>query len=244
MSDGNLSWLEIFEAHFRGRHKGFLVFDNEMVLRYMSDYACEVLETDQYQNGMVKLDDILPLPRSTPDLLLDPDNYFQMVHDIVIMTPAGRTKEVRVNFEQQPGNRGMVVWIEPKVRDITLTLKKVSAFDQIKPLKGLFDALKIGYLLLDTSSVVVEYNDLIKHLLRLSGEWRGKVIFNYPPLQERKFREFIHECFYNKQSVQRQKFKIKYSSSARAIEMHFTGIQVSDPRGEAIGALICAVQDK
>lgn len=244
LSHSNSNWLEIFEEHFRGRHKGFLVFDNELVLRYISEYAREVLETDQYQNGLVKLSDILFLPRNMPDLLLDSDNYFQTVHDITIMTPAGRSKEIQVNFEQAPGKQGMVVWIEPKGRDISGSLKKVSVFDQIKALKGLFDSLNMGYLLLNTGGVVVEYNDIIKHLLRLPGEWRGKVIFTYPPLQEMKIRAFIQKCILQKGSVQQQKFRINYSSGKATMQIKFTGIQVSDPRGEAIGALINAVQDK
>ncbi len=244
MSHSTSNWLEIFEEYFRGRHKGFLVFDNMLVLRYMSEYAREVLETDQYQNGLVKLSDILSLPRNIPDLLLDSDNYFQTVHDIVITTPSGRSKEVQVNFEQSPGKRGIVVWIEPKGRDSSGSLKKVSVFDQLKALKSLFDSLNIGYLLLNTGGVIVEYNDVIKHLLRLPGEWRGKVIFTYPPLQERKIREFIQKCILQKGSVQRQKFKINYSSGKAAMQIKFTGIQVTDPRGEAIGALINAVQDK
>ena len=244
MADGQPIWLEILEEHFRGRRKGFLVFDTEMVLRYISDYAVEFLETEHHQDELVKISEILPLPNNIPDLLLDQDNYFRTVHDLVVMTPAGRSKEVRVSFEQEPGKRGLVVWIEPKGRDITGTLRRISVFDQIKLLKGLFDSIDTGYLLLDTNAVVVEYNDLIKHLLRLPGEWRGKVIFNYPPLQERKIREFIQQCLLEKQSVQRQKFKINYSSSSKAIQLQFSGVQVTDPRGEAIGALVCAVQSK
>ena len=104
-------WLEIFEEHFRGRRKGFLIFDSEMVLRYISGYAQEVLETDHYQTGLDKLSEILPLTGNIPDLLLDSDNFFQTVHDMVIMTPAGRSKEVRVSVEQVPGKQGVVVWI-------------------------------------------------------------------------------------------------------------------------------------
>jgi len=237
-------WLEILEEHFRDRRKGFLVFDKDMVLRYMSVFALEVLESDHYQPGLDRLPEILPLPADIPDLLLDHEYFFQTVHDLVITTPSGRSKEVRVSFEQEPGKMGMVVWIEPKGRHITGSLKKISVFDQLKSLKGMFDVINLGYLLLDTNAVVIEYNELIKHLLRLPGEWRGKIIFNYPPMQERRMREFIQKCLHEKQFVLQQKFKIGYSSASKTIELKLSGMQVSDPRGEAIGALICAVQSR
>ena len=237
-------WLEILEEHFRGRRKGFLIFDNEMVLKYISEYALDVLETDHYQPGIDRLPEILPLPVDIPDLLLDSDNFFRTVHDLVITTPAGRSKEVRVNFEQEPGKQGMVVWIEPRTRDLTGSLRRISVFDPLKPLSGLFEAIDAGCLLLDANAVVIEYNDLIKHLLRLHGEWRGKVIFTYPPMQEKKLHEFIRRCLYEKNTVHRQKFKINYSSKSRPVQLQFSGMQVCDPRGEAIGALLCAVPVK
>jgi PAS domain-containing protein len=240
MIGSDQEWLEIFEAHFRGRRKGFLVFDSERVLRYISEYALEVLEAEQYQIGFDKLSDILTLPANVPDLLLDPDNFFRTVHDVVITTPAGRSKEIRVNFEQDPGNQGMVVWIEPRGRDITGTLKKISVYDQFRSLRGLFDGIGTGFLLLDLNGVVIEYNERIKHLLRLPGEWRGKVLFTYPPLQEKKIRTFIYKCLQEKKTVHQQKFRISYSSGSKTVELELTGMQISDPRGEAIGALICA----
>ena len=39
-----MNWLNILESYFNQRKKAFLIFDDNHVLRYISDYAKEILE--------------------------------------------------------------------------------------------------------------------------------------------------------------------------------------------------------
>ena len=55
-----MNWLNILESHFNHRKKAFLIFDDNHVLRYISDLAREILEFDETLMGFVTLNELFP----------------------------------------------------------------------------------------------------------------------------------------------------------------------------------------
>jgi hypothetical protein len=111
-----MNWLDILESHFNQRKKAFLIFDDSHVLRYISDYAKEILEFDDNLMGFVTLNELLPPSEKTPQFLVDKDYSFQTIHDILYTTPSGRSKELRINRDselQTIGDvSGYIIWLE------------------------------------------------------------------------------------------------------------------------------------
>ena len=69
-----MNWLNLLESHFNQRKKAFLVFDNNHILRYVSDYAKEILGIDESHIGFVSLTELFPPTDKNPQFLID-KNY-------------------------------------------------------------------------------------------------------------------------------------------------------------------------
>ena len=76
-------WFDIFEEHFSRRKKAFLIFDKDYVLQYISNYAKEILEFEEDIKGITSFKDLFPPLQKNPEFLLDKNNSFQSIYDLV-----------------------------------------------------------------------------------------------------------------------------------------------------------------
>jgi len=234
----SLDWIRILEEHFRERRKAFLVFDKDHVLIHTSDYAREILEISGTQAGIMNARDLFPSDQKTPQLLMNHKYPHQKIHDITYTTPSGKLVDIRLNIDQKPGSEGYMLWLEPKYRDITGTFRKVSSLEPYKDFNDIFTEFDIGFMLINRDGIIIDYNDQIKHMFRLPGEWKGQNIFTYPPLQENKFSRFIRRCISGRKKTDAKSFKVKYSSKAESLVIKLSVMKLTDQTGNATGALI------
>ena len=66
-----ISWLDVLESHFNQRKKAFLIFDESNVLRYISEYAKDILELDDSHVGFVTQNELFPPSDKNPQILID-----------------------------------------------------------------------------------------------------------------------------------------------------------------------------
>ena len=78
-----MNWYELLEIHFNQRKKGFLIFDESHILRYLSEYAREILGIDESHTGFVTLNELFPPSEKTPQFLVEKNYYFQSVQNIL-----------------------------------------------------------------------------------------------------------------------------------------------------------------
>jgi hypothetical protein len=236
--DTHNEWIDILEAYFREQNRAFLIFDRDNILRYVSDFAHDILEITDNQIGMLSVYDVFPRSRNNSNFILDKNNKYIKVNDFTYTTPSGKPVEVRFNLDRKPGSSGYIVWIEPRMSDSTGTFRKITTYDIHKKLKPIFDSNELGFMIIDKRGLIIDHNEQIKYVLRLPGEWEGRNIFSFPPLHEIKFEEFIHNCLNSRSGKDSKIFKIKYSSKAVPLKIRMSVIQIQDPAGAAIGALI------
>jgi PAS domain-containing protein len=237
-------WIDILEEHFKERRKAFLVFDIDHLLKYVSEYASDLLEIRSNQIGVMTFSDLFPRAGNVPNILVDSNYLFKKVQDITYTTPSGKPVDIRFNLDQKPGMNGYVIWVELRERELTGTYRKISSLKPYSDMKHVFDSFEMGFLILDKDGVVADLNDHIKHLLRLPGEWEGCNLFTFPPLHQNKLSDFIRKCITGRSKHNSKVFKIKYSSKADSVNIRMSGIQLYDLTGAILGALIsCKTED-
>jgi PAS domain-containing protein len=237
-----MSWLNILESHFNHRKKAFLIFDDSHILRYISDYAKEILEFDDHLMGFVTLNELFPPSENNPQFLVDKDYSFETIHNIFYTTPSGRSKELRINRSseiQTIGNiSGYIIWLEAQSRDITAVYKRVSSLDPYRDIDWLFANSNQGYILLNKEGIIEKSNDKIKEYIREPGEWKGRNIFTFPFLHQHGITKLIVECLKNAKNKYSHNIMLKTAAIDHPREFNWSILPLTDLEGSIVGAII------
>jgi hypothetical protein len=237
-----MNWLNILESHFNQRKKAFLIFDDHHVLRYISDYAKDILEFDDTLMGFVTLNELFPPSEKNPHFLVDKDYSFQPIHDIMYTTPSGRSKELRINREpnlQSIGNiSGYIIWLESKSRDITAIYKRVSSLDPYRDIGWLFDEFKLGYILINKEGIVEKSNDKVREYINEPGEWKGRNIYTFPFMHQHGITSLIMKSMKNVKNKQSLNVALKYPNLQNPLELKWSVLPLTDLEGTVAGAII------
>ena len=242
-SNTRFNWINILEMHFNARAKAFVIFDKENIARYISDYARDILEIDDNSIGFITFNELFLAKSNTPNFLFDENGEYHTTYDITYTTPSGRPIEIRLHQDINKSILGYVVWIELRSREMTSVYKKVSAIDHYKQFKQLFSELDLGFMIINREGIIVDYNNIIKHVLRLPGDWEGRNIHTFPPLHQSNFKEFFQACLSNNNRRLSKKVKIQYSSKAGSVNLQLSGIPLSDFMGEKVGILLASKRE-
>ena len=241
-----MSWLNLLESHFNDRKKGFLIFDNQHVLRYISDYAKDILELDDQMLGFVTLNELFPLSENNPQFLVDKDYSFQAIHNILYTTPSGRSKELRINRDselQKMGDiSGYIIWLEAQSRDITAVYRKISSLDPYLNMGWLFDESNQGYILINKEGIVEKSNDHIKNYINEPGEWKGRNIYTFSFLHQHGITSLIMKCLKNAKNKYTKQVFIKSLGSNDLLEIKWSILPLTDLESSILGAIIVASQ--
>ena len=239
-----MNWLDILESHFNQRKKAFLIFDDSHVLRYISDYAKEILEFDDNLMGFVTLNELFPPSEKPPQYLVDKDYSFQTIHDILYTTPSGRSKELRINRDselQTIGDvSGYIIWLEAQSRDITAVYRRVSSLDPYRNIGWLFDESNLGYILIDKEGIIEKSNDKIKEYISEPGEWKGRNIYTFPFLHQHGITTLIMKCMKNEKNQRSQNVLLKYPGIEHPLEIKWSVLPLTDLEVSIVGAIIVA----
>lgn len=239
-----MNWLDILESHFNQRKKAFLIFDDSHALRYISDYAKEILEFDDTLMGFVTLNELFPPSEKTPQFLVDKNYSFQTIHDILYTTPSGRSKELRINRDselQTIGDvSGYIIWLEAQSRDITAVYRRVSSLDPYRNIGWLFDESNSGYILINKEGIIEKSNDKIKEYISEPGEWKSRNIYTFPFMHQHGITTLIMKCMKNAKNQRSQNVMLKYSGIEHALEIKWSVLPLTDLEGSVVGAIIVA----
>ena len=242
-----MSWLNILESHFNHRKKAFLIFDDSNILRYISDYAKEILEFDDHLMGFVTLNELFPPSEKSPQFLVDKDYSFETIHNIYYTTPSGRSKELRINRDselQTIGDiSGYIIWIEAQSRDITAVYKRVSSLDPFRNIGWLFDESNLGYILLNKEGIIEKSNDKIKRYISEPGEWKGRNIYTFSFMHQHGFTSLITKCLKNAKNKYSQNVMLKTKDIDLVQDVKWSILPLADLEGSIVGAIIVAVSD-
>jgi PAS domain-containing protein len=237
-----MEWLNILESYFNQRQKAFLIFDNNNVLQYISDYARDILEFDDTLMGFVTLNELFPSPEKNPQFLVDANYSFQPIYDILYMTPSGRSKELRINRDtglQSIGDMsGYIVWIEAKSRDITAVYRKVSSLDPYRELGWLFDEFKLGYILINKEGIIEKSNDKIREYISEPGEWRGRNIYTFPFIHQHGITSLIMKSLKKDKNKRSIDVSLKYPNQESPLNLKWSALPLTDLEGSIVGAII------
>jgi PAS domain-containing protein len=241
-----MSWLNILESHFNQRKKAFLIFDDRHVLRYISDYAKEILEFDDNLMGFATLNELFPPSEKNPHFLVDKNYSFQPIHDILYTTPSGRSKELRINRDselQTIGDlSGYIIWLEAKSRDITAVYRRVSSLDPYRNMGWLFDESNQGYILVNKEGIIEKSNDKIKEYISEPGEWRGRNIYTFSFLHQHGITSLIMKCLKNPNNKYSQNILLKTVGANHYLEIKWSILPLTDLEGSILGAIIVATK--
>lgn len=239
----NIYWLDILESHFNQRKKAFLIFDESNILRYISEYARDILELDESQIGFVTQNELFPPSDKNPHFLIDKNYSYQTVNDFVYTTPSGRSKELRINQDSAIGKigdiSGYIIWIESKRRDITAVYRKVSSLDPYKEFDWLFEQNNIGFILIDKEGLIIKHNEIVKKYIREPGEWMGRNILTFPFLHQHDIATVISKGI-KSNKPQLKKYKLKSSGIFDTLEVILSVLSLTDLEGSIVGAVITA----
>jgi PAS domain-containing protein len=242
----SFNWLDILEAHFNKRRKAFLVFDDNDILRYISDYAKEILELDENLIGFVSLNELFPPSEKNTQLLVDQNYAYSSFHYIVYTTPSGRSKELRVNRDTSLLSinelKGYVIWVEAKSRDITAVYKKVSSLDPYKHFEWLFDQNDIGFILIDSEGVIKQMNARVKNYINEPGEWQGRNLLTFSFVHQHGIASMINKGLKNSQKPRSKDLVLKSSEKKNQYELKWSVLPLTDLEGIIIGAMITVRQ--
>ena len=237
-----MNWLNILESHFNHRKKAFLIFDDSHILRYISDYAKDILEFDDHLMGFVTLNELFPPSDNNPQFLVDKDFSFETIHNIFYTTPSGRSKELRINRDsalQSIGNiSGYIIWIEAQSRDITSVYKKVSSLDPYRDIGWLFEESNQGYILINKEGIIEKSNDKIKEYISEPGEWRGRNIYTFPFMHQHGISGLIIKCLKNAKKKYSQNVMLKTSGVNHPREFSWSILPLTDLEASIVGAII------
>ncbi len=239
-----MNWLNILESHFNYRKKAFLVFDGSHILRYISDYAKEILEFDDHLMGFVTLNELFPPSDKNPQFLVDKDYSFETIHTIFYTTPSGRSKELRINRDselQTIGDiSGYIIWIESKSRDITAIYKRVSSLDPYRDIGWLFDESNQGYILINKEGIIEKSNDKIKKYISEPGEWKGRNIYTFAFMHQHSIINLIAKCLKNAKNKYTKNIMLKITGVDLPQEVKWSILPLTNLEGSIVGAIIVA----
>jgi len=239
-----MSWLNILESHFNHRKKAFLIFDENHILKYISDYAKEILEFDDHLMGFVTLNELFPPSEKTPQFLVDKDYSFETIHNIFYTAPSGRSKELRINRDselQSIGDiSGYIIWIEAQSRDITAIYKRVSSLDPYRDIGWLFDESQLGFILINKEGIIEKSNDKIKEYISEPGDWKGRNIYTFAFMHQHGITNLIAKCLKNAKNKYSQNVKLKIAGVDLLQEIKWSILPLTDLEGSIVGAIIVA----
>ena len=239
-----ISWLDILESHFNQRKKAFLIFDETNILRYISEYAREILELDESHISIMTQNELFPPTDKNPQFLVDKNYSFQTVHDIVYTTPSGRSKELRINRDSGIQTiaelTGYIIWIESKRRDITAVYRKVSSLDPFRNFDWLFEQNNIGFILVDKEGSIVKHNETIKKYISEPGDWQGHNVLTFPFLHQYGIASLISNGIKSSNKPISKIYKLKYAGISDPVEIKFSVLSLTDLEGSIIGAILTA----
>ena len=239
-----MNWLNILESHFNHRKKAFLIFDSSHILRYISDYAKEILEFDDTLMGFVTLNELFPPSEENPQFLVDKDYSFETIHNIFYTMPSGRSKELRINRDsdlQMIGDvSGYIIWIESKSRDITAFYKRVSSLDPYRDIGWLFDESNQGYILINKEGIIEKSNAKIKKYISEPGEWKGRNIYTFAFMHQYSITNLITKCLKKAKSKYSQNVMLKTTGVDLPQEVKWSILSLTDLEGSIVGAIIVA----
>jgi len=239
-----MNWLNILESHFNHRKKAFLVFDGSHILRYISDYAKEILELDDHLMGFVTLNELFPPSEKNPQFLVDKDYSFETIHTIFYTTPSGRSKELRINRDselQTIGDiSGYIIWIESKSRDITAIYKRVSSLDPYRDIGWLFDESNQGYILINKEGIIEKSNDKIKKYISEPGDWKGRNIYTFAFMHQHSIINLIAKCLKNAKNKYTKNIMLKITGIDLPQEVKWSILPLTNLEGSIVGAIIVA----
>jgi hypothetical protein len=242
-----MNWLNILESHFNQRQKAFLIFDGNNVLRYVSEYAKDILEFDETLMGFVTLNELFPLTDRNPHFLVDSDYSFQPIHDILYTTPSGRSKELRINrgtaLLSIGDMSGYIIWIEAKSRDITAVYRRVSSLDPYRDMGWLFDENRLGYILINKEGIIEKSNDNIREYISEPGEWKGRNIYTFPFMHQHGITSLIMKSMKNVKNRNAINIRLKYPGKQDLLETKWSVLPLSDLEGSVVGAILVAGTD-
>ena len=237
-----MNWLNILESHFNQRQKAFLIFDDKNVLRYISDYAKDILELDETLMGFVTLNELFPPSEKNPQFLVDEDYSFQPIYDILYTTPSGRSKELRISrhtgLHSVGDISGYIIWIESKSRDITAIYRKVSSLDPYRDLGWLFDEYKLGYILINKEGIIEKSNENIREYINEPGEWKGRNIHTFPFIHQHGITSLIMESMKKEKNKKSLNVSLKYPGRESPRNLKWSVLPLSDLEGSIVGAII------
>lgn len=241
-----MNWYELLEIHFNQRKKGFLIFDESHILRYLSEYAREILGIDESHTGFVTLNELFPPSEKTPQFLVDKNYSFQSVQNILYTMPSGRSKELRISKDSSLhtiGNTsGYIVWLEAMSRDITGVYRKVSSLDPFLNFNWLFDQNEVGFILLNGEGIIEKYNKKIKLFLSEPGDWKGQNIFTFPFIHQHGIDSLISQSMKRKANPKSIDAMIKTPGYIGSFNVRWSGLPLTDLEGSLIGVIITASQ--
>lgn len=236
------NWLDLLESHFNLRKKAFLIFDESHVLRYISDYAKDILELDENLIGFVVLNELFPPADKNPHFLVDKDYSFETIHDIVYTTPSGRSKELRINRDANLHSindlSGYVIWVESKSRDITAIYRKVSSLAPFKNFNWLFSQNNIGFILVNKEGIVEEYNENAKRYFNEPGEWEGRKILTFSSIHHNGLAPIIMKSLKSAGKTRTKTFHLKPAGATQSEEILCSILPLTDFEDSLVGAMI------
>ena len=239
-----MNWLNLLESHFNHRKKAFLVFDNNHLLRYVSEYAKEILGIDESHIGFVSLTELFPPTDKNPQFLIDKNYSYQAVQDINYTTPSGLFRELRITKDPEPQTvgdfSGYIVWLEAKSRDITAGYKKVSSLDPFLNFGWLFEQNAIGFLLINKEGLIEKYNEKMKMFLNEPGEWLGRNIFTFPFVHQHGIASSIMKSMKSVNKPQSNMYALKYHGINEPLKIKWSSLPLTDLEGSIVGAIITA----
>jgi len=239
-----MNWLNILESHFNQRKKAFLIFDENHVLQYISEYAKDILEFDDTLMGFVTLNELFPPSANNPQFLVDKDYSFQPINDILYTTPSGRSKELRINRDMELKSigdvSGYIIWIEAQSRDITAVYRRVSSLDPYREIGWLFDEYGLGYILINKEGIIEKSNNKIKEYISEPGEWKGRNIYTFPFMHQHGIANLIMNGMKNVKNKRSLKILLKYPGIDKPMDLKWSVLPLTDLEGSAVGAIIVA----
>jgi len=239
-----MNWLNILESYFNQRNKAFLIFDNNHVLRYISDYAKDILEFDDNLMGFVTLNELFPPSEKSPEFLVDKDYSLQTIHDIMYTTPSGRSKELRINRDTDlltiGDISGYIIWLEAQSRDITAVYRKVSSLDPYRDIGWLFDEYSLGYILVNKEGIIEKSNDKIRDYINEPGEWKGRNIYTFPFMHQHGITTLVMKCLKNAKNKRSENIMLKYPGINHPLDIKWSVLPLTDLEGSIVGAIIVA----
>jgi PAS domain-containing protein len=240
------NWFELLESHFNNRKKGFLVFDESHILRYLSGYAQELLGIDDSHIGFISIHELFLPSEKTPQILVDKEYSFQSIQNILYTTPSGLSKEMRISKDSRIHSvgeiSGYVVWLESKSRDITGVYKKVSLLDPFINLDWLFEQSDVGFILLNIEGIIEKYNERMKTYLSEPGDWRGQNIFTFPFVHQNGIDKIVAQCLKKNSKPTSIDAMINTPGYIGSFNVRWSALKLMDIEGNFVGIILTASQ--